>query len=233
MFEKSFSEKGTNERKLKYVETLGKSAVFWALMFLGVESGIAQTGTNKKENQKEIKQELSIKALDIEKELYKKMTDKYPISNGHAGISFEDRSSGKKIHFEENLTKAYIDTKEGAMDMRYVDEDGNGQLDRVILNEENFSSPVQKEAGLLLTTFGDEETLKGEIESSAMSEVFSKKIKVFQFKDIQNNPHFVVYDFNTGEYGETKNEEKVYELWIEFQKRFIKSLEDMQEGIEK
>ncbi|MEW6616985.1 MAG: hypothetical protein AB1333_01035 [Patescibacteria group bacterium] len=215
----------------KHIESLGKSALLALLISFGVtetlDAQIQNAGQNKKENEKE----LVTKAYTINKRVYENLIKRNPIPFGIDGTSFENTDINETIYFQRGYTASSLEKRDGEKDIIYADNNGDGSVDRIILSEEKFETEAEKFSEFSNLAFIDEKFLDNDLSFSKLGGTMNKKIKVFEFKDINKSPRFIVYDFNVGEYGET-DKEGVYDLWFKFQEKYVKSLENFSAEME-
>ncbi len=209
----------------KHVESLGKSTLLALLVSFGVTEALNAQVQNAEKGGRENEKELITKAHTISQKIYESLVERNPIPFGVNGISFEDTDVDETIYFSRGYTASSLEKKEGDGDIIYADNNGDGSIDRIVLSEEKFTTEAEKFGEFSNLAFLNEKFLNNHLDFSKLGGVMSKKIKVLEFKDVNKSPRFIVYDFNTGEYGET-DKAGIYDLWLKFQEKYVKSLEN-------
>jgi|GEM_PF-2677331 len=223
-FELSREKKAEDLKPWRYIESLGKKALLALLISFGATEALDAQIQNIEKDKRENEKELIIKAHTINQKIYENLIEKNPIPFGIDGTSFENTDINEIIYFQRGYTASSLEKREGKEDILYADNNGDGSIDRIVLSEEKFTTEAEKFSEFSNLAFLNEKLLNNDLSFSKLGGMMSKKIKVLEFKDINKSPRFIVYDFNVGEYGET-DKEGVYDLWLKFQEKYVKSLE--------
>jgi len=218
------------------------------LIAFGANDLSAQTNKgmeqDKNKDREKERKELITEIGQKDKEIYDEITNKQLsfFELGQDGKRFVNKKTGDEIYFGDcfsqqwddpesslfhNIPESYIDVKgewKGEkVRFLYVDRCSSqqlGQVDRFILIKEKKPSPDKQEAidDLYQITFDDEASLQDKVGSG-------KKMKIFDFKNINTKPFYMVYDLEEkGFYGKDGNEDTAYELWSVIQKKYLQDL---------
>ncbi len=224
------------EGKFKYIESLGKATILSLLILLG-SSSLAQGQNESSKDKKEVEKELVKKSHAVGLAIYKNLMSKKGVSKGYDGISFKNTSTDETIYFKHgygnNYIGSYFDTKDKKLgNIRYVDENSDGSIDKIILDKEKYESNLNGEArkamNLFPLTFSDEDDLYQRIKRRQTFKFNLQDITVFTFEDIKEKEEIAtcsVYDFNLSGYASDTNKNN-YELWLILQKKYLDSLEN-------
>jgi hypothetical protein len=216
------------QKRWKYIKSLGKTIIPVLLLLLGVSETI--NAQNQDKNKEKItRNELIKETKAVGLNIYRFLTKNEPLPLDYDGTSFHNAVTDEEIYCGREYNNSYLDSKIKNREVRFYDENGDGQLDRLIFNKENFKSKNEKRA-ILFPLTSSEHFLENELELSKFGEMFRKKIQVAIFKDIEKTPRLIAYDLEKGEYGET-DAEGVYETWLAYQKEYKKHLEVFYSGI--
>ncbi|MFA6586172.1 MAG: hypothetical protein WCS86_03375 [Candidatus Paceibacterota bacterium] len=248
--------KETTQKALKYVESLGKTTLIALLMQYGI-SEYAQAQNKNLDTNKIDTKELINKTNEANKKIYAEIKDRFKNISLGDYIQYTNSTTGEIIKFlpyGDGYLRTSLEVKEGSKDVIYVDIDGNGTMDRMLESEENFKqnpltsretnetdAKAAKLARFEIKAFESEDMLKEEAEFVSFGDGFikeqnSEKIMVYEFKDMDKNPTFTVYNFKEGTYSKTNNKDfqnKISELQLELQKKYAKAAEKFSKEVEK
>jgi len=249
-------KKETTKKALKYIESLGKTALFALLMQQGI-SEYTQAQNKNSENTKIDTKELIDKTNKTNKEIYNEIKDLFKDTPPGYYIKYTNSTTGEEVAFlpyGDRYLRTSLEVKRGDKDIIYVDIDGNGTVDRMLESEENFKqnsingdelseadADAKKLAIFESKAFMHEDMLKSQAEFASfgggfMKDIQSEKIMIYEFKDMDKNPTFSVYNFKEGTYSETNNkdfQDKILELQSIIQEKYTKATKKFSKEIEK
>ncbi len=185
-FGKKFEKTQLPSKKWERAETFAKVLALSALLFLGNSELKAQEAGKEKVSERD-KHELLIKTRMFSDSLYRKLIGlKGGLSgvNPYGTLSFIEETTGYKVSFvvgnAEHPYSTFLETHSGSARLRYIDEDADGKIERVLENAEQ-GDDLHKDMDDAKIGFKSVKEITGD--SDLAQTLVGKDITVFELKE--------------------------------------------------